>query len=429
MSGKAVKLAIIGFGTVGEGVYQTIVTKQEKLVHLLGRQLEVPVVLVKDGTKKREVAGNTKVTMQSEEVFRQRFDLVVEATPDANTGYPYVTAFLKRGTSVVTANKELVAKHGEELYKLADENNCQLLFEAAVAGGIPLLNTLRHTLKTNSIQKVNGILNGTSNYVLTKMKGEGASFNEALKEAQEKGYAEAVPDKDVDGWDAYYKTTILSHWIYGKAPIWNKTKPVGVRNIRIDDLNLAEKVGGKIKHVASLEKVGEHIRAAVRPCFVFEKHPLYSVDGVNNGVHIEGSIVGDILLQGPGAGKYPTSSAVIEDVVNFLQNKNEKKAQDVANTSSEKIDEGSIVKNNAQYWFLSGSDGLTRHLSVCGIRIVVSVQETGLQSKGCIVSADDGQLDEFMRSYSANVQTYPILANEEEILQYPIKDGVPAASM
>lgn len=155
------------------------------------------------------------------------------------------------------------------------------------------------------------------------MRAERAPFTSALEEAQEKGYAEAVPDKDVDGWDAYYKTTILSRWIYGQSPVWQDNAPLGIRNVAPEDIKLAEKAGGRIKHIASLVKRGTEVHASVSPCFILDDHPLYSVEGVNNGINIEGSIVGSVLLQGPGAGKFPTASAVVEDLVNLLKNKHE----------------------------------------------------------------------------------------------------------
>ncbi|WP_088032634.1 homoserine dehydrogenase [Evansella clarkii] len=324
MTLKPYKIAIIGFGTVGEGVYETIEKKSEKLGSLLGRQVEVPVVLVKNGDKPRQVSRKTEITTSFDSILNKKeIDAVVEATPDAATGYPYAAALLENGVSVITANKELVAKHGEELQRLAELSGADLLYEAAVAGGIPLLNTLRHTLKINTIDKLEGILNGTSNYILTKMRTEKSPFTSALEEAQEKGYAEAVPDKDVDGWDAYYKTTILSRWIYGKSPIWQDNAPRGIRNVASEDIKLAEKAGGRLKHIASLVKRGTEVHASVTPCFLLDNHPLYNVEGVNNGINIEGSIVGSILLQGPGAGKFPTASAVVEDLVNLLKNKHE----------------------------------------------------------------------------------------------------------
>ncbi|MCE7793085.1 homoserine dehydrogenase [Salipaludibacillus sp. CUR1] len=319
------KVGIIGFGTVGSGVYETLLTKKEKVEKIIGSQFSIPVILVKDKQKQRDISGETAVTDSFEE-FESLADLdaVVEASPDATTAYPFVRRLLQKGITVITANKELVAKHGEELLNLAAIYNCRLFFEAAVAGGIPVLTSVRHTLKTNDLERIEGVVNGTSNFILTKMREEGTAFQTALEEAQEHGYAEAVPDKDVDGWDAYYKTTILSHWIYGKAPVWLTEKPAGIRGTDVRDLLLADHLGGRIKHLASLEKNGNTITASVGPQFVLNDHPLYGVEGVNNGIHVKGSIVGSLLFQGAGAGKFPTASAVIEDLINFWSYTSEK---------------------------------------------------------------------------------------------------------
>ncbi|MBM7096328.1 homoserine dehydrogenase [Bacillus sp. H-16] len=415
---KEYQLLIIGFGTVGEGVYRTIQSKREKLSAILGREVKVPAILVKERGKSRDLEDHTRVATSLEEISAGSVDLVVEATPDAETGYPYVTHFLKKGIPVVTANKELIAKKGEELFKLAEVNDSDLLFEAAVAGGIPLLNTLRHTLKTNNIEQINGILNGTSNYVLTKMQNEGTSFDAALQEAQEKGYAEAVPDKDVDGWDAYYKASILSHWIYGAAPEWEEGAPAGIRSVTVEDLLLAEKATGKIKHVASLKRSGFGIQASVRPCFIFSDHHLYSVNGVDNGVHIKGSLSGDLLLQGPGAGQYPTASAVIEDVVNVLQGKNERGIQDriIGSLDDESEPAG-------EFSFITGSEGILRHLRVRGIPVIAILHHPSGKHIGAAVKTDDQSLSDLHDSVSESFSVYPVLGNESEIRKKFQHDG------
>ncbi|MCD8509604.1 MAG: homoserine dehydrogenase [Bacillus sp. (in: Bacteria)] len=377
------QLAIIGFGTVGEGVYRTVQTKGAKLKALLGRAIHIPFVLVKNPRKKREVQASTVVTNRFEEILNyNKLDVVVEATPDAETAYPYVSQLLRKGVSVVSANKELIAKKGEELHRLAAESGCCLLYEGAVAGGIPLLNTLRHGLKTNTVQRLEGIVNGTSNYMLTKMREEGATFQDALIEAQEKGYAEAVPDKDVDGWDAYFKATILSRWLYGKKPSWDVEKPKGIRHVTVEDISLANRLKGRIKHVASLKKEREVVRASVEPCLVLEDHPLYGVEGVDNGIHIEGSIVGSVLLQGQGAGKYPTASAVVEDVVNVLLKTHESPSSSTTTfLDNENIDEGEEGIDGG-LWFITGDKDVINLVStlVANVLIVETGEKTGLMA-------------------------------------------------
>ena len=412
MNFRPYKLAIIGFGTVGEGVYETLNKKADKLKALLERPLDIPIILVKDKDKKRNVKRETKVTTSFSEVLNfDSLDVVVEATPDAEIGYPYVTELLRRGISVITANKELIAKHGLELNKLAEAHGAHLLFEAAVAGGIPLLNTLSHCLKTNTISKIEAILNGTSNYMLTKMRTEEASFEKALKEAQEKGYAEATPDKDVDGWDAYFKTTILSHWIYGKTPIWTEQHPRGIREVHLTDIKLAEEMSGRIKHVASLEKIGSYIHASAEPCLVLQDNPLYSVEGVNNGIYIEGSILGSLLLQGAGAGKYPTSSAIAEDLVNLLKNKHNKPTEKEIEFTNHGFEQTPEERDaDFRLYFLTGDKDLPEKLRESGIDLL---QERKGAMSGSIIFTSLKQLDinELKRF---NVNVYPVLTNKKE---------------
>ncbi|TMW71815.1 homoserine dehydrogenase [Alteribacter natronophilus] len=415
MSRTEYKLGIIGFGTVGEGVYHSVQERAERLEELLGKRLTVPAVLVKDGEKSRSTGPETKVVTLLKDLLAEKPDAVVEATPDAETGYPYVRELLKMGITVVTANKELLAKKGEELEEIAGEHQAELLCEAAVAGGIPLLNTLRHTLKTNEILQVNGILNGTSNYVLTRMRTEGTTFGKALEEAQEKGYAEAVPDKDVDGWDASYKSTILSRWIFGQEPEWESAEPEGIRTVTAEDLSLAEHAGGRVKHVASLKNEQNRITAAVRPCFVFGDHPLYAVEDVNNGVHIEGSLAGDVLLQGPGAGKYPTASAVVEDVVNVLNGRHEKLVQN--RLVNREKDEGGGA-DEEQFILLTGSEGLSRHLSVNGFSVTGKLHEPGWNREGVVVKAKPADITGFKKQYREAIGIYPVLADGKQVLHY-----------
>ncbi|WP_096189825.1 homoserine dehydrogenase [Evansella halocellulosilytica] len=417
MSHPSFKLAIIGFGTVGEGVYRTIEKKSEKLVTLLGRSLEIPYVIVKNTDKEREVGEKTLVTNEFDTVINDRsLDVVIEATPDAETGLPYVKQLLQEGISVVSANKELIATYGDELYEIASDHGCHLLFEAAVAGGIPLLNTLRHTLKTNTIDRLEGIVNGTSNFILTKMRQEGAPFSQALSEAQEKGFAEAVPDKDVDGWDAYFKTNILSQWIYGRSPVWNDQAPIGIRHIHVDDLVLAHQLNGKIKHIAKLRKHGDRVDGSVKPSFVLHDHPLYSVEAENNGIHIQGSIVGSVMLQGPGAGKYPTASAIIEDVVNLLSGKHET----VEHEGIEFVEHG-FVENDGKseeersLWFVTGGRKLEKCLNYVDAELLHSLVREN-QKVATIVHEHEDKMKELQVLAKGTIQVYPILGDKGDIL-------------
>lgn len=409
MSEAVKKVAIIGFGTVGSGVYETLIQQRKKLEKLIGAPYTIPVVLVKDASKGREMSEDTRITDDFQAIMdRKDLDVVVEASPDADIAYPYVKALLQQGVTVITANKELVAKYGEELLELAKNNQCRLFFEAAVAGGIPILTSIRHTLKSNVLEKVEGILNGTSNFILTKMRKEGTSFETALVEAQAHGYAEAVPDKDVDGWDAYFKTIILSHWIYGIAPSWKSAKPTGVRGVDVNDLLIAETFGGRIKHIASLEKDEDKILASVEPRFVLTDHALYGVEGVNNGIHIQGNIVGSLLFQGPGAGKFPTASAVVEELINYWTGTSEAEPhsgiefEDNVLSNSEEAEQ-----EPSKAWLLTGEQlgpQLENQFSVDYISKVSRVDGR----EGIIITGEENAVVEIMTSLNGTSVVYPL---------------------
>jgi len=421
MSKKTKNVGIIGLGTVGSGVYETLINKREKIEGLIDGSFHIPIVLVKDVNKTREVAIDTQITDTLEDFLKVDLDAVVEASPDSDIAYPYVRQLLGKGITVVTANKELVAKYGEELLELAEVNQCRLYFEAAVAGGIPLLTSLRHTLKTNDVEKMEGIVNGTSNFILTKMREEGTPFQQALEEAQEKGYAEAVPDKDIDGWDAYYKTVILSHWLYGEAPTWTASKPKGVREIDTRDLVLADEFNGRIKHIASLEKLPTKVVASVRPRFVLNTHPLYGVEGVNNGIHVKGSIVGSLLFQGAGAGKFPTASAVIEDLINDWTGTSEKSPfvyQDKESKQSLDSDESVSLKQmdeNASLWLVSGKQLAYSFEKQNNIESVTEIKKSQ-DRESVMVYGTESEVIKVLNAVNDGISIYPVLGDVEDVL-------------
>ncbi|WP_280769446.1 homoserine dehydrogenase [Salipaludibacillus daqingensis] len=419
MSGKKKNIGIIGYGTVGSGVYETLQHKREKIEKLIDGAFNISVVLVKNSHKERNIGLDTDVTNSFETFIQKGLDTVVEASPDAETAYPYVKQLLQKGITVVTANKELVAKHGEELLNLADTNDCRLYYEAAVAGGIPILTSLRHTLKTNDVEQVEGIVNGTSNFILTKMREEGTAFQDALKEAQENGYAEAVPDKDIDGWDAFYKTTILSHWIYGKAPSWSHDKPQGVRGIDTRDLLIASEFSGRIKHIASLEKVSSKVIASVRPRFVLNTHPLYGVEGVNNGIHVKGNIVGSLLFQGAGAGKFPTASAVVEELINDWTKTSEKNPFRSSRETEQRIVREDQLQEyetgeGSSLWLITGKE---LGLQLENQNVVEKVtQIKKIEGREAVIAKGvENKVIEVMSALNDTVSFYPVSGNENEI--------------
>jgi homoserine dehydrogenase len=321
-----IKVAILGFGTVGEGAYRTISSHAEELSAVLGKKVEVAAVLIKNKQKKREIAPDVFVTTDFEEILQlPQLDVVVEAIAGKEPTTTYLKQAIKRGCHIITANKEMFAHHGRELQELAEQHNVSVGFEATVAGGIPVIQTLRQLLKINRVQQIQGILNGTSNFILTQMREKQQSFAESLAQAQANGYAEVDPTNDVEGFDAFFKTMILSRISFGKEPDWHTVEREGITAITSELIEAAGKLGLRFKHVASLTKAGDEITASVQPVLVGDEHPFYHVEGVENAVNVYSDIVGRITLQGPGAGMFPTASAVIEDLVYVCQNPSARK--------------------------------------------------------------------------------------------------------
>ncbi|MGG3562834.1 homoserine dehydrogenase [Neobacillus rhizosphaerae] len=318
---SVIKVAILGFGTVGEGVYRTIQSHSEELTATLGKKVEVAAVLIRNTQKKRNISENVLVTTEFADILNlEQLDVVVEAIVDKEPTFTFLKSSIERGCHIITANKEMFAHHGKELLELAEEKNVSVGFEATVAGGIPVIQTLRQLLNINRVKQVQGILNGTSNFILTEMREKKQSFTQALILAQENGYAETDPTNDVEGFDAFYKTMILSRLAFGEEPNWQEVEREGITSITSELIEAAENAGLRFKHIASITMLDGQIKATVKPTLVGKEHPFYHVEGVQNAVNVQSDIVGEITLQGPGAGMFPTASAVIEDLVYVCQN-------------------------------------------------------------------------------------------------------------
>jgi len=315
---SAIHIALLGHGTVGKGVYATIQSHQKKLQALFGKEVKIVGVLVKNLYKHHLEDPSVLLTDDFKKIISlEKLDVVIDAISGKEPCYSYLKQAIQRGCHVITANKEMFAHHGADLKQLAIENNVSLGFEATVAGGIPVIQTLRQLLNVNNIQKIQGILNGTSNFILTKMREENLSFESALKLAQDNGFAEADPTNDIEGFDAFYKAMILSEVAFGKSPDWEQVIRQGIRGISYEQIELFSSLGLRFKHVASIEQTANGIQCSVKPVLVNKQHPFYHVEGVQNAVSIDGDIVGNISLQGPGAGMFPTASAIVEDLVHI----------------------------------------------------------------------------------------------------------------
>ena len=310
MENKKIKIGLIGLGTVGSGVFKTLQNF---------KNVEVVKIAVHNKNKKRNIDGldESIITDDAYEVVNNpEIQIVAELVGGINPAFDLIKTAIKNGKHIVTANKELLAKHGEELFNFAEENNKVVLYEAAIAGGIPLIMPIKTILAGNKITKIKAILNGTTNYILTKMDVQGASYTDVLKEAQELGYAEADPTGDVEGFDAAYKITTLATIAFGKRIKIENVYREGITKISPDDMKVANEMGYKIKLIASAE-LNEDSKADVRvhPMLVPKTKTLAHIDYVTNAVSLSGHPVGDVTLSGPGAGEFPTASSVVGDIL------------------------------------------------------------------------------------------------------------------
>ncbi|MDM5206802.1 MULTISPECIES: homoserine dehydrogenase [Cytobacillus] len=315
-----INIALLGYGTVGKGVYRTIQQHQGRLQKLLSEEVKVVAILVRDIEKHTAPDQSVILTNQYEKIQQlENIDVVIDAIVGIEPAATYLQSAIEKGRHVITANKEMFAEKSNILRELAKKYHVSVGYEATVAGGIPIIQTLKKLLNANKVTKVEGILNGTSNFILTKMREEQLSFDNALALAQKLGYAEADPTNDVEGFDAYYKAAILSELIYGEKPISEQIERNGITSIAKSDITFFNELGLRYKHVATIEYAHSQVKCAVRPVLVEGNHPLYQVEGVQNAIHIEADIVGSISLQGPGAGMYPTASAIIEDLIHLTE--------------------------------------------------------------------------------------------------------------
>lgn len=316
-----INIAVMGYGTVGSGVVEVINTNGARINQRIGEELNVKYVLdLRDfpgDPVQEKIVHDFDTIINDEEV-----KIVVEVMGGIEPAYTFVKKSLQAGKSVATSNKALVAKHGAELLSIAKEHNINFLFEASVGGGIPIIRPLNSSLTADEIEEITGILNGTTNYMLTKMFYEGADYDTVLKEAQENGYAERNPEADVEGYDACRKIAILSSLISGQQVDFEDIYCEGITEITVADMKYAKAMGTTIKLLASSKRHGKHLHAIVAPCMLYPEHPLYNVNGVFNSIFVHGNVLGDAMFYGSGAGKLPTASAVVADVVDAAKHLN-----------------------------------------------------------------------------------------------------------
>ena len=303
------KIGLIGLGTVGSGVYKSLKDFDN---------VEIVKIAVRNISKPRSVEVPTEMLTDNpyDVVNDPSIDVVVELMGGVEPAWDYIRTALENGKHIVTANKELLAKKGEELFNLSEQKNCVVLYEAAIAGGIPIIMPIKTIMAGNKINKIQAILNGTTNYILTKMDVDGASYEDVLKEAQELGYAETDPTGDVEGFDAAYKITTLGTIAFNSRIKFENVYREGITRIRKEDMKNANELGYKIKLIASAT-IDENNNADVRvhPMLVSKKNMLAHIDYVTNAVAMSGHPIGNVVLSGPGAGEFPTASSVIGDIL------------------------------------------------------------------------------------------------------------------
>lgn len=319
--GEMIQIAVLGYGTVGSGVVEVLNTNQESINKKAGDDINIKYVLdLRDfpgDPVQEKIVHDFDVILNDEDIR-----IVVEVMGGVEPAYTFVKKALLSGKSVCTSNKELVAKHGPELLEIARGRNINFLFEASCGGGIPIIRPLNSSLTADEIDEITGILNGTTNYILTKMSKEGLEFDDVLKDAQEKGYAERNPEADVEGYDACRKIAILSSLAFGNSVDFEEIYTEGITKITAQDIMYANEMHMAVKLLASSRKVGEHFYAMVAPFLMDDSHPLYSVNGVFNAIFVHGNVLGDAMFYGSGAGKLPTASAVVADVVDAARHLN-----------------------------------------------------------------------------------------------------------
>jgi homoserine dehydrogenase len=316
---KPVKVGICGLGTVGGGTFNVLTTNAKNIARRAGRE----IIVAQIGARRPNPACDTSNIPMTDDIFEvaknPEIDVVVELIGGYEVARELVLTAIEHGKHVVTANKALIAEHGEEIFALAEAKGVSVMYEAGVAGGIPIIKALREGLAANRINWLAGIINGTGNFILTEMRDKGRDFNDVLQEAQQLGYAEADPTFDVEGIDAAHKLTILASIAYGIPLQFARCYTEGISKITQDDVEYAEELGYRIKHLGVSRQTEKGIDLRVHPTLIPEARPIAKVDGVLNAVMVNGNAVGDTLYVGAGAGAGPTASAVVADIIDLAR--------------------------------------------------------------------------------------------------------------
>lgn len=347
-----IKIALLGYGTIGSGVAEVLKTNKDSITKRAGQEIDIKYVL-----DLRDFPGDpiqSRIVHDYEVIANDpEVQVVVEAMGGVEPAYTFVKKALLAGKSVATSNKALVAKHGAELLALAKEKAINFLFEASVGGGIPIIRPLNSSLTADEIEEITGILNGTTNYMLSKMTFEGLEFEDVLKDAQARGYAEADPTADIEGHDACRKIAILTSLVCGQQVEFEEIHTEGITGISATDIKYAKAMNRVIKLLASSKKAGNSYCALVAPFMLSKEHPLYNVNDVFNAIFVHGNVLGDAMFYGSGAGKLPTASAVVADIVDIAKNLNR---NIMTSWSSQKLELLDYKKAVSRFFLRTGDD-------------------------------------------------------------------------
>jgi homoserine dehydrogenase len=396
------KVAVLGYGVVGSGVCEVIRTNAEAISQKVGDGISVKYIL-----DIKEVAQSdpeyAKIIRDFDKILNDpEISVVAEVMGGATYAYNYTKTLLNAGKNVVTSNKELVAKHGAELLKIAKEKGINYLFEASVGGGIPIIRPLYSCLAANEITKITGILNGTTNYILTKMFNEGLDFADVLKEAQEKGYAERDPAADVEGHDACRKIAILASLVFGKTVDYSLIKTVGITGITLDDVKYADKLDCVIKLIGQAEMKAGKVYASVEPRLIRKGTSLAGIDGVFNGIMVNGNAIGEVVFYGPGAGKLPTASAVVADIIDSVRNLDRNRAFYWEDADGEFV--ADAAENTGEYLVIVDDNSSLPNIDTIGIdfnqKVKIKDGETGIVTdliNETVITANLGNIKKYIK--------------------------------
>ncbi len=425
------RIGLIGTGTVGGGVIQILEQKIAYYREALGVNLELACICAKSD---EEVApykakGYTVSTNADEMIADKSIDVLVELAGGYNMPRKWITAALENGKHVVTANKALLAKYGHELFPLAEKNGCHILFEAAVGGGIPIIRSLQEGLLGSTVEHLSCIINGTCNYILTRMKVAGLSFEDALKEAQANGFAEADPTFDIEGIDSAHKTALLASLCSGKHVDFEKIYVQGVSHITAEDIASAKDLGCTIKLLGIYHRVGDKVDARVHPCLIPENHQLSSVNGVLNAVFLQCDNLGEALQTGAGAGRMPTASAVVADLVSLARATDAGKRKALPMGWFNKENEADLVPmadTSARYYFrLSAKDACGVLAAITGIFAkngisIESIIQKNVNDPGkvCVVVITEKTLESKAIAAVEEIDALPNVADKSQLIRF-----------